>query len=1010
MMSQRLIYILTIAALIASPAAQAKAKAKSKAQPKPRPKAATQPADSQATGKSPLEQLKLVEGDENGNEVKSLKAELLVSHSENAAIAQAKKLIKKYKGTPLEPELHFRLAELYMRKSKTDRFFEVHRESDTIVHLAPRLVKDASSRATIQHAVDSYQTIQKRFPSFGQMDLVVFNHAFARQALGEEKEAEVLYRNLINNYSTSFLVPDAHLAVGEIEFGRGNFQFALEHFNAIRKYPESRVYPYGLYKAAWTHYNMRDAVKGLKKLEEVVAYGKMVAETKAESSRLDLRKEALSDMTLFYEEVYPSKDAYAYFREQAGDSEVGPILLRMAKLYERHSRFGDQRVVLNQFIARLPASPLLPQVYMDSIEANDHLRQKDRAVSGLDSMSDLCKADGSWVRSQTKDSAQAKKTSSDCLNMLNTTSLKLAKKWLRAWKKLPSDTTYADASEKAFEIYFRSANDSEEALQSRYAYADLLFARGKYRRASAEYAYVGRAVKTPQIEHDASYGAVVSLEKAVGEKWSADDEREFHKLASDYVKRNPKGQYRLDIEYKMALLAYEKERYDEAAPSFLRLGREFPKKEKGIKAQDLYLDILNIKKDYRGIRQFTQEVMKANGDATRTAKMQKLYERAYFLEIQGLEDKNDYKEALNEYLNFAKQNPNSDLAEKAMWNALQLQFKVGDALNGSKTAVEFASRFPKSDQAVNSLLRAAQTFEQMAQLKEAADVLMKLADREPKNANRWHELAADFYAMDGETATARKLYGDLKSTGDAANRMRMLNKIELFEKDYGTKQAHNDALKALIDMNVQPQAHDAKVEMVEAMLEHGKQTDAFNEARRWLGPNSTMTANQKARLRLVQAKVLEQEFLKQSVKSRVERVAQVLAIKTEKLQKAQEAFQSAIRYGDPRVSVEAFERLYGCYSHYVTALKDMPVPAGLNADDAKAFRGEIDNLVIPLEEKSVDTLAQAVQFARKQQFLDGTAARLEGELNKVNQTGGGLTLPELHKPEPMIPLLAGVSP
>ena len=168
-----------------------------------------------------------------------------------------------------------------------------------------------------------------------------------------------------------------------------------------------------------------------------------------------------------------------------------------------------------------------------------------------------------------------------------------------------------------------------------------------------------------------------------------------------------------------------------------------------------------------------------------------------------------------------------------------------------------------------------------------------------------------------------------------------------------------------------------------------------------------MSPNQRARLRLVQAKILEQEFLKSSVKSRAERVGVVLAIKTEKLQKAQEAFQSAIKYGDARVSLECFERLYGLYASYVKALKEMS-PSGLSAEDANAFRAEIDNLVVPLEEKSVDTLAQAVKFARQQQFLDGTAARLEGELNKLNGQVNHSLVSEIEKPDVALPILAGV--
>src|SRR5262245_19467443 len=97
-----------------------------------------------------LDSLKLVPGDEKGNELKSLETELLVSATEQKALLQLQKLLKKYHGTSLEPELYFRLAELYMRKSKTDRFFEINRQSETVVHFAAERVKEAKSRGAVQ--------------------------------------------------------------------------------------------------------------------------------------------------------------------------------------------------------------------------------------------------------------------------------------------------------------------------------------------------------------------------------------------------------------------------------------------------------------------------------------------------------------------------------------------------------------------------------------------------------------------------------------------------------------------------------------------------------------------------------------------------------------------------------------------------------------------------------------------------------------------------------------------
>ena len=266
-------------------------------------------------------ELKMVDGDERGNEVKALKTELLVERSEKKALQQIKYLIKKYRGKSIEPEMWFRLAELHMRRAKTERFFEIHRQSDTVTSLIPKRVRKASQSKEIRSAIKVYEKIRKRFRKFEKYDLVLFNNAFARQQLGHNKLAEKIYWEIVKRFPNSILVPDAHLAIGEINYDRRNFKFALQHFQMIEKFPNSRVYPYGLYKAAWCQYNLNDAVAAMGQLEKVVKYGQYITKNKLDS-RLDLRKEALRDMSLFYGEVYEAKDAVAYFKNKqsyAGD-------------------------------------------------------------------------------------------------------------------------------------------------------------------------------------------------------------------------------------------------------------------------------------------------------------------------------------------------------------------------------------------------------------------------------------------------------------------------------------------------------------------------------------------------------------------------------------------------------------------------------------------------------------------------------------------------------------------
>lgn len=961
---------------------------------------------SRGVSSQPLEDLRMVEGDEQGNEIKALKTELLVSSTEQKAVEQAQKLVQKYRGTAMEPDLWFRLAELYMRRARTDRFFEIHRQSETVVSLAPRVVKEASSRRNIREAVNIYDRIQRQFPDFAQMDQVMFNNAFARQGLAEDHQAEKLYSGLIARFPGSSLVPDAHLAIGEINFDRRQFKQALVHFQAIEAYPESRVYPYGLYKSAWSLYNMAQNRAAIDKLEEVVAYGKKIAQRQA-GSRLDLRNEALADMTLFFAEVYPAKDAYRYFKKQSGELDVSPYLLRMAKLYERHSRHEDMYIVLSDFIKQEPTSPLAVEFHNEMVLNFENMKQKDKAVVAMESFYKLCEGNTRWVRAQKAALEKGEPAGSveECHQTLSATSLRLAGRWLKVWRSNQRHVEFAEAAEQAFVIYLRRSAEDKEAEEARFAYAELLFQREKFREASHQYALVNPSGGQTQLAHDASYAALVSLQKAVGEKWSDRDEQSFHELAKIYVQNHPKGEFVLDVEFKMAMIAYEKERYTEAGPIFMRLGAEYPKEERGLKAQDLYMDILNINKDYKGLVEYSHSLLSTPLSGERKAQLQAIYEQAYFLRIQDLEEKGQHQEAIVSYKKFANENLQSPLAEKAWWNAVQLHFTSHDHAGGAIAAEEFYSKFPKSKHAVDSLLRAAQTYESMGQLAQAARVISLLAEVDLKSQVKWQVLAADFYWLSGQEVRARGLYNQLKSSPDLKVRTHALEKLNFMAKNAGGNRIQ--VLREIVQRADQPLAGLALAEIVEHLYEEKKTTEAFAEARKLVGMNQATPAA-RARGRFVQARILEDEFVSQSVRSRADRVALVLGLKTEKLEKAQSAYQATIRFGDPYTSVAALKRLAECYSHYVEALNTMPLPQGLGIEDEAVFRAEMQRLSIPLEEKGVETLAQALETAKKMQLRDGSVERLQRELYRANMVESQKIQLDVEAPGWVAPVFAGV--
>lgn len=972
---KRMTTTLLMAAAFAAPAADI-AEAKKKERP----------------GDSGVErELKFKAGDESGNELKALKTELLVRKSEANALAQIQKLLKKYKGTPLEPEMLLRLAELYMRRARSERFFEVHRNSDQVATFVPQLVKEASEASEIRKAISIYKQIQEKFPNFRSMDLVIFNSAFAYQQLGEDKAAEQNYLRIVREHNYSPLVPDSYLAIGEINFNRRNFSLALENFRAIRKYPNARVYPYGLYKAAWSFYNLQDAGSGMKQLEEVVKYGRDMAKNQGDA-RLDLRKEALGDLALFFGDVYASGKAVDYFKSQSQELDAAPYILKLVDLYKRHSRFQDIETVLKDFLAKMPKSESTASVHEELVWNYERMRYRPQAVAHLAVFDAYCaKEPAPVVPNQKKGEPPAQHP---CKAKITDTSKKLAMKWHALWKKQGGDDELAASTEKSYRLYLKNALTSEAELpQVRYAFAELIFARGQYREASENYAIVETYQKTqkvdPKIAQDAAYAAVVSLEKAVGSsKWNDVDEKRFQTLSDGYINRFPNAPYVLDLRFKRAFIAYEKERYDEAAPQLKKIGwtplpANAPGSDKVQKAQDLYLDILNVKKDYTALKDAAQSLLKKGTESGRTAQVEKIYREAYFAEIQQMEEKGEVLVSIEAYKKFALENTTSDLASKAWWNASQLQFRIGDAEGGANTCYQMHKLFPKSTNGRDCLSRAAQTFEAMGRLDSAARVLLNLAEVETEKADKWREVAADFFALSGGQSRAITMYMKLAENKKPDVQVPLFGKAAEVARDAGDRKTLETIEAKYSQMGIEPHSSRLLVEQAEEALAKGDWTKAFNTSKRIIARDS-LPKDLLARARIVQAQVLEDEYRKQSVKARVEKIGIVLAIKTEKLEKAQKAYQSAIRYGDSEQSVRALRRLAGLYLDYASTVRTMSLPGEVSAADQAAFKGEIEQLSIPMEDKGIEAMAQALEAAKKAQLRGGQIAEIQAEINKLN--------------------------
>jgi TolA-binding protein len=958
-------------------------------------------------GKGLLPEVRIGEGgNETDNDKKALTSEILITRSENKAIDSLQKLIKSKKpGSPENADLLYRLAELYMRRSKSGRFFDMN-QNNPVMKSSSFPIPNERGADAIRRAISVYARIEKENPRFKEMDAVLFNMAFAHQQIGKGKEAANYFNQLVDRYPKSPLIADGTLALGELLYDQGKFQLALDQFLKIEKMPKSRVYSYGLYKAAWAYYNLKDSDNGIKRLLQVVKTNPALQEGEVPNNRHNLRKEALRDLTIFIGDSYASDKVYDFFEKIAQNNELGPAMMDMAKLYASHSRQKEMGIFLGEFIDKNPSNPYIVKANLYLVEAYEELKLRDKVISHLQAASELCKAGSSW-----RAALKPEESSEPCDKDFRRDSLDIAKKWWEIWMKNKQNVAFSDLTQKSFRLILDNEDTTKPDVKTHFALAELLFQLGKYDEASAEYKFVGDRAQEPTLQHDANYGALYSVEKSLEKSKEKDPVKDGlrKELANNYLTKHPNGKYSSNVRFKMGHIAYEDNNFVEAEKWLRPLAESNKDADLKKKSEDLMLDMLNMKKDYAGLQKLSKKIIATSTSEDRKKGMTKILEESQYSDIQDFSKTGEATQAARKLLDFAKEHENSPLAKDSLWQALSLLYANGRPFEGAELSLQYAKKYPQDKKTLDGLKDAARSYAEIGQLLKAAETLKIIADMDTKKAAKGHlELAADFLRLEGHSKEAREMYNKLMQDMDNKNQARMITKIMA---TYGNNTNGAEYMKLqdkILAINMEPYATQILMERAEKLLATNKKTQAFDAAKKIM--SRSISNDDKAPARLIQAQVLESELVQQSVKAKMDKFAMVLGMKTEKLDKAQQAYLNAMTLSkDEKVVRNALAGLDRCYTNYIESLKNIPMPGGLTPEEKDTLKAELAKITAPIQGKKAENEQRLKTLVVARATNDGKD-RDYSELSAETSIGPAVSYPTAAQFEPYLTAKTDLSP
>ena len=709
-----------------------------------------------------------------------LDVEMQVASKRREQIESLRRIIQLGVDDKEMPDLLFRLGGLYWEESRY-YFIEASRKDDELVVAIDR--KDRGAQARIlaekqalldkqveygQLANRQYADVVQRYKNYARNDEVLFYLGHNSFSLGETNKGLIAYAKLIKDYPKSRFLPDTYIVFGQHHFnssrGRADMlRKALDSFQKAAAYPENQAYAYALYMQGWCYYNLGEFTKAQEQFKAVVLYGELAGKkaVEGEKGKPDARTGLIREATTDFVRAYargggtPTEAKAEFARVTSNEEERFNMLKRLANFYYQEGRDKEAAVAFNMLIQERPLSPEAPGFQGKIVDCVMRAGNKPMTVTQVrELVKIMTKIEASGTIKEEKD----KVALSEARDLAERTISNLAVNWHKEGSKTRDERTFQFANE-VYADYLTLFPDSSKAYELRFFWAELLFDQlNDYAKAAEQYGMVAdqdvRRIEAQQAPgkrlEDAAYNAVFAYNEVVAQaraKGASKTEpskasrasppkpremsAEYSRLLAAcerYLKYVPNGKSRVEVAYIAAKIYYDHDHLEEATVRFIEIAEKYPNykfgtgKTAGELSAHLALDSYDQLQQWDKLHQtavrFYRNEQLAKGELKQ--ELAKIVENSAFKLIEQMEKKGDYNAAAEAYIAFAKDFPDSQLADRALFNAA-LGYSKAKRLNKAiETRQLLIKRYPNSPYYPETLYLLSQDFVMVADFEAAA--------------------------------------------------------------------------------------------------------------------------------------------------------------------------------------------------------------------------------------------------------------------------------------------------
>lgn len=888
--------------------------------------------------------------------------------------------------------------------------------------------RGAPPEPNFQPSRDLFARVLKDYPWFGQYDLALYVDGFLAYEQGKQDEALARFDKILEKYPQSRFVPDAHMARAEALFnGKYDYAAALTEYEKVLTYKNSELYGLAMFKSAWCLWRLGRSDEAAKRFVNVFeitdAQGNRVSAV--QRKQLDeLQSEALKYLVEVFteDEKNTAQDVYGFLTKIGGDRFAGKVVRALAVQFYEQAHY-DRGIEAYELLLKLePASPDAGKWVLEiaqgysTVEDFPKLRATyDRAVTG-------CTVGSPWAKTQ-GDQAVVRETQAAIEKQLREHALQLHAK---AQRDKTSRAEFEGAA-GLYGVYLSKFSGEKDAYQIAYYLAEIEFYHlDKQTDAATHYMAAARAIPKDQAEkeplktlrHDAIYNAIAALERVRFAELEArkkqpqgsafqetEADKKFAEALDLYAQLYPNDPALPELFFRQGRQYYDYGVYDSAVKIWGSLLEKFPRSQYALAAGELILDSFNRAKNYENIETWARRLKSAPafaGEANQK-KLDTLIVQSVFKQGEQKSAAGEHLEAARAYLRAAKEFPKDARAAQACVNAELAAQKAGDTTTLKEAAQLVTGKdYRDKPESPMGAWIAATTFQSMGLFAESAEfheAIASLSDRDhPHYARFEHAKDAAYNAVVLRVATGEhdKAIANgnryLKEHGFGGDADEVVFQMGKAHQNAGRNKEAADLYRRYLS-RAKNQDHRVQgyVLLALALIKNGDEREAeqalktavdIGKHRRGeLGPDGKFAA---ARARYLEGERVLAKFEKIQISGDVKQLQSRLKQKAELLKQASTIFLDVVSLGVAEWTTAALYQIGRTYEQFAAALKDAPPPSGLSDADKEAYQSQIDEFVVPIEERSLDAYENGWKKAIELGIYNQWTAKMREALGRLN--------------------------